>query len=67
MKSWLVSEYAAVIFEEEKGVVAYAMYREQPEEIYLRQLFVVRNCRRQESAAMRSRSCAPKSGRPANG
>ena len=46
MKSWLASEYAAVIFENDGEVVAYALYREQPGEIYLRQLFVVRNRRR---------------------
>jgi predicted acetyltransferase len=46
MKGWLASEYAAVLFENDGAVVAYALYREQPEEIYLRQLFVVRNQRR---------------------
>jgi predicted acetyltransferase len=46
MRGWLVSEYAAVIFEGDKEVVAYALYREQPEGIYLRQLFVARNLRR---------------------
>src|SRR5664279_3934377 len=46
MKNWLASEYAAVIFEKDGEVFAYALYREQPEEIYLRQLFVVRNRRR---------------------
>jgi predicted acetyltransferase len=46
MKGWLVSEYAAVIFEIGGEVVAYALYREQPEEIYLRQLLVARNQRR---------------------
>jgi predicted acetyltransferase len=46
MKSWLVSEYKAIIFENGREIVAYALYREQPEEIYLRQLFVVRNQRR---------------------
>ncbi len=45
-KSWLASEYAAMLFENDGEVVAYALYREQPEEIYLRQLFVVRNRRR---------------------
>ena len=45
MRGWLASEYAAVIFEKDGEVVAYALYREQPEEIYLRQLFVVRNRR----------------------
>jgi predicted acetyltransferase len=47
MRGWLASEYAAVIFENHGEVVAYALYREQADEIYLRQLFVVRNCRRQ--------------------
>jgi predicted acetyltransferase len=46
MRGWLASEYAAVIFEKDGEVVAHALYREQPEEIYLRQLFVARNQRR---------------------
>ena len=46
MRDWLASEYAAMLFENDGEVVAYALYREQPEEIYLRQLFVVRNQRR---------------------
>jgi predicted acetyltransferase len=48
MKVWLASEYAGVLFENGGEVVAYALYREQPEEIYLRQLFVVRSRRRQD-------------------
>jgi len=47
MRGWLASQYAAVLFEDGGEVVAYALYREQPEEVYLRQLFVVRNRRRQ--------------------
>jgi predicted acetyltransferase len=46
MRGWLAFEYNAVIFEEDGAVVAYALYREQSEEIYLRQLFVARNRRR---------------------
>lgn len=46
-RGWLQSEYAAIIFEESEEPVAYALYREQPEELYLRQLFVIRNRRRQ--------------------
>lgn len=46
MRDWLVSEYTAIIFEDEAEVVAYALYREQPDEIYLRQLFVLRQLRR---------------------
>lgn len=47
MRGWLQSEYDAIIFEEGGQLVAYALYREEPEEIYLRQLFVARNRRRQ--------------------
>ena len=47
MKGWLGGEYRAVIYEDGGEVVAYALFRELPEEIYLRQLFVVRNRRRQ--------------------
>jgi predicted acetyltransferase len=47
MRGWLESEYVAILFEEGGEVVAYALYREQPDEIYLRQLFIVRHRRRQ--------------------
>ena len=47
MKGWLGGEYRAVIYEDGGEVVAYALFRELPEEIYLRQLFVVRKRRRQ--------------------
>lgn len=47
MRGWLQGEYAARLFEQEGEVVAYALYRLQPSEIYLRQLFVVRHRRRQ--------------------
>ena len=47
MRGWLESDYTAIIFEQDGELVAYALYREQPEELYLRQLFVVRNRRRQ--------------------
>ena len=47
MRGWLASEYAAVIFEDGREIVAYALFREEPKEIYLRQLFVVRDRRRQ--------------------
>src|SRR2546427_3804418 len=47
MRSWLAGEYRAVIYEDGGAIVAYALFREQPEEIYLRQLFVVRGRRRQ--------------------
>jgi GNAT superfamily N-acetyltransferase len=47
MRGWLSDEYQAVIFEDAGAVVAYGLYREQPDLIYLRQLFVVRHRRRQ--------------------
>jgi GNAT superfamily N-acetyltransferase len=46
LRNWLVrGEYAAILFEDEKGFIGYALYREQPAEIYLRHFFIER-CRR---------------------
>src|ERR1700742_351256 len=47
MRDWLAGEYRAVIYEDGGEVIAYALYRERAEEIYLRQLFVVRHRRGQ--------------------
>jgi GNAT superfamily N-acetyltransferase len=47
MRAWISGEYRGIIYEDGGEVVAYALYREQPEEIYLRQLFVVRHRRSQ--------------------
>jgi predicted acetyltransferase len=47
MRDWLAHDDAAVLFEDAGQVVAYALYRDQPDGIYLRQLFVVRNRRRE--------------------
>lgn len=47
MRSWLAGEYRAVIFEARQGPIGYALYRCEPEHVYLRQLFVVRESRRQ--------------------
>jgi ribosomal protein S18 acetylase RimI-like enzyme len=48
MRRWLArGEYRAELFEERGEVVAYALYREAVDEIYLRHLFVARNRRRQ--------------------
>jgi GNAT superfamily N-acetyltransferase len=59
MRGWISREYRAIIYEDAGGVVAYALFREQAEEIYLRQLFVVRHRRgqgigRQAVAILRS-------------
>jgi len=45
MNAWIKGEYRAIIFETEKEPVAYALYRESSEDIYLRQLFVKRGLR----------------------
>jgi GNAT superfamily N-acetyltransferase len=51
MRGWLPAsgegEYRAVLFEDRGEVVAYALFREGPDQIYLRQLFVVPPRRRQ--------------------
>jgi GNAT superfamily N-acetyltransferase len=48
MRRWVgTGEYAARMFEENGTVVAYALYREFADEIYLRHLFVVRGRRRE--------------------
>ncbi len=48
MRVWLGrGGYTAILFEERAALVAYALYREGPDEIYLRHLFVVRPRRRQ--------------------
>jgi len=47
MKGWLAREYKGVIFAVDVEPVAYALYRENDHEIYLRQFFVARQCRRQ--------------------
>lgn len=48
MREWLASGgYTAVIFEENGEAVAYALFREDASEVYLRQLFVARHRRRQ--------------------
>lgn len=46
MRQWLLTEYAAVLFENNAQVLAYALYRETADEIYLRQFFVSRDQRR---------------------
>jgi len=47
MKNWLDEAYEAVLFEVGGEVAAYALYRVQSGEIYLRHFFVVRHRRRQ--------------------
>jgi GNAT superfamily N-acetyltransferase len=46
MKAWMQGEYQAVIFLVGTEAVAYALYKQEPELVYLRQLFVRRDLRR---------------------
>jgi predicted acetyltransferase len=47
MQQWLVGDYTAVIFDKDGESVAYALFCERENEIYLRQLFVKRENRNQ--------------------
>jgi GNAT superfamily N-acetyltransferase len=48
MRGWLESgEYRAVLWEDAQGVAAYALYRENDDEVHLRQFFVARDRRRE--------------------
>ena len=50
MGNFLDGEYQAVLFEKDDKIVAYALYRNHPDRddtIYLRQIFVIREKRRQ--------------------
>ena len=46
MLGWLQGEYTAVIFSKGPETVGYALYRKDPEWIYLRQLFIKAEMRR---------------------
>jgi GNAT superfamily N-acetyltransferase len=63
MSAWLKSEYRAVVFSQERPV-AYALYRADSDGIYLRQLFVRRDKRREgigrESVAILKEEIWPK-------
>lgn len=47
MAEWLAAEYEAVLFEDDAGVAGYALFRREPEHIYLRQFYVEPQRRRQ--------------------
>ena len=46
MRSWLITDYRASIFEDDRGILAYALYKEDQDSVHLRQLFVQRRNRR---------------------
>ncbi len=47
MSDWLLDEYHAVVFEDEREVAGYALYKFEPDWTYLRQFFVAPARRRQ--------------------
>jgi GNAT superfamily N-acetyltransferase len=47
MVDWLLGEYQAVLLEDGRETIGYALFRREPEFVYLRQLFVVPERRRQ--------------------
>jgi GNAT superfamily N-acetyltransferase len=47
MRSWLAGDYRAKVRLEQEKIIAYALYREGQDEIYLRQFFVITELRRQ--------------------
>jgi GNAT superfamily N-acetyltransferase len=51
MSQWLKGEYQAFLFELESKPVGYALYRLEPEYVYLRQIFVVPEMRRRGIAS----------------
>ena len=46
MRNWLIADYRASIFEDDTGILAYALYKEDQDSVHLRQLFVQRRNRR---------------------
>jgi len=46
MAKWLEGEYQAVLFEEDGTALGYALFKREPEWIYLRQFYVERGRRR---------------------
>jgi GNAT superfamily N-acetyltransferase len=47
MSGWLKADYAAVLFSESGKSIGYALYRFEPDHVYLRQFFVTPEKRRQ--------------------
>jgi len=47
MAGWLATDYRAVIFEQDGAASGYALFRREPDYMYLRQFYVKRDRRRQ--------------------
>lgn len=46
ISQWLDGEYEAILFEEREQAVGYALFRREPEYVYLRQFYIRPECRR---------------------
>ncbi len=46
MSKWLQGEYQAILFEDDLGAAGYALFKREPEWVYLRQFFVLPERRR---------------------
>ena len=46
MRGWLINDHRASVFENDSGILAYALYRKDKDLLYLRQFFVQRRKRR---------------------
>jgi len=46
MRSWLGGGYTATLFELDRQLVAYGLWRDEPDQVHLRQFFVARDFRR---------------------
>jgi predicted acetyltransferase len=46
MRSWLLTDYEAVLFEEDEVVLGYVLYQQQSDSIFVRQFFIERTERR---------------------
>lgn len=47
MRSWLNADYTAALFETQQSPLGYALFRREPDHVYLRQFFVRSEFRRQ--------------------
>jgi GNAT superfamily N-acetyltransferase len=56
MRSMLDGDYTATLFEQGEHVVAYALWRDEPDWLYLRQFFVARDSRRRGIGAQAVRA-----------
>jgi hypothetical protein len=66
MRSWLITDYRASTFEDDTGILAYALYKEDQDQdqdrVYLWQFFVQRRNRRSGVGRQSMNICSQRSG-----